>query len=63
MRLLGAASALLDRVGDTTRAGSGADFDRLVAATGSALDKDEWDAAWAAGRALTMEQAVDYALS
>jgi hypothetical protein len=41
----------------------GAEFDRDVAAARGQLDEQVFAAAWAEGRALPLEQAIDYALA
>ena len=38
------------------------EYDRALAAARAQLDEAAWNAAWAEGRAMTLEQAVTYAL-
>jgi hypothetical protein len=60
-RLFGAAEMLRENLGlypPTDRA----HYDRSVASTRAALSKAPFAAAWAEGRALTLEQAIEYAL-
>jgi hypothetical protein len=62
-RLCGAAEALRDilclPLGPVDRA----EYERNVAAARAALGKEAFVAAWAEGRAMTLEQAVAYALN
>ncbi len=62
-RLLGASEALLDAIGATLASTDQADYDRSVATTRAQLDEATFAAAWAAGRALPLEQAIAYALA
>ncbi|MBV9279668.1 MAG: tetratricopeptide repeat protein, partial [Chloroflexi bacterium] len=62
LRLAGAASAAHDAMGSQLPAGERARFDRLQAPAWQALDKPAAAVAWEAGRAMTLEQAVAYAL-
>ena len=39
-----------------------ADYERFVAAARSDLDEEAFAAAWAKGRAMTLEQAIAYAI-
>jgi tetratricopeptide (TPR) repeat protein len=61
-RLLGASEALLEALGLVQHAGSWPDIDRDVAAVREQLDEATFEAAWAEGRAMSLEQAVFYAL-
>jgi tetratricopeptide (TPR) repeat protein len=61
-RLLGASEALLGALGIVIHAGDQPDHDRNVAAVREQLDEATFDAAWAEGRAMSLEQAVSYAL-
>jgi predicted ATPase/DNA-binding XRE family transcriptional regulator len=61
-RLLGAAAALQDAVGFTLDPAERAVHDRATTSARSALDADAFAGAYAAGRALSQEQAVVYAL-
>ncbi|HSH82282.1 MAG TPA: hypothetical protein VLA19_27455, partial [Herpetosiphonaceae bacterium] len=62
-RLLGAVSAIDENV-DSPRFPDGdrRAYDRALAETRAQLDADTFAAAWAEGRAMTLEQAIDYAL-
>ena len=62
-RLLGAAEALLEAIGKKWEPADRIEYDRYVAATRAQLDEAAFDAAWAEGRAMSMEQAISYALS
>jgi len=63
-RLLSAAETLLDTIGLSLAAWPEmrADYDRYVAAARAQLDEATFAAAWAQGRAMTLDQAVAYAL-
>ncbi len=63
-RLLGAVEARLQEI-DVPKAwhGERAEYERTVAAVRSGLDEATFEAAWAEGRAMTMEQAVELALT
>lgn len=61
-RLLGAAAALRETIGYPVRPARRADYDRLAAAVRTALGEGAAEG-WAAGQGMTMEQAVEYALS
>ena len=61
-RLFGAAEGLLEATGGGLAAADEAERDRYVALTREQLDESAFGAAWAEGRAMTMEQAVAYAL-
>jgi ATP/maltotriose-dependent transcriptional regulator MalT len=61
-RLFGAVTALRDVLGVPALRGEYALQERMVAAARSQLDEATWAAAWAAGRAMTLEQAIAYAL-
>ena len=64
MRLWGAAEALREQMGmsfsDYDLAQSG--YEQDLAAVRSALDEASFDTAWAEGRAMSPEQAIEYAL-
>ena len=62
-RLFGAAESLRETVGASIPAWIRGEYDRQVAVTSSALGEAVFKAAWAAGREMPLEQAVDYALS
>jgi predicted ATPase/transcriptional regulator with XRE-family HTH domain len=61
-RLLGAAAALREQVGAPLRAGRRANMERETAVARAALGEAAWAAAFAAGRALTLEEAITEAL-
>jgi predicted ATPase/DNA-binding SARP family transcriptional activator/DNA-binding CsgD family transcriptional regulator len=62
-RLFGAAEALREAVGYQHAPEEGALREPYLATTRSRLDERVWEAAWAEGRGMSMEQAVEYALS
>jgi non-specific serine/threonine protein kinase len=62
-QLLGAAAALREALGIPVPASEREDHDRAVAATRAALGETAFAAAWAAGRGLPMEEAVNEALA
>ncbi len=57
-RLCGAAAALRDAIGAPLPPEDRADYERIVAAARAALGDDAFAAAWAAGRALSLDQAI-----
>jgi tetratricopeptide (TPR) repeat protein len=61
-RLLGAAKAPFDATGSLTDPFDRAEFDRSTAAARAQLGEEAFAAAWAAGRAMTLEQAIEEAL-
>lgn len=61
-KLFGAAEALREAIGVPMEPSKRAEHDRIVAAVRSALGEDAIAAAWAEGRAMTLEQAIAYAL-
>jgi hypothetical protein len=61
-RLLGAVDALREMIGYRLAAAERTDYDRDVAAIRAQLDAATFAAAWAAGQALTLEQAIAEAL-
>ncbi len=62
VRLFGAADALLQTSGLLLYAADRAEFDRNLAAVRAQLDEAAFAAAWQTGRAMTLEQAIAYAL-
>lgn len=60
-QLLGAAEALREKAGTPMRPDERPDYDQHVAAVRQRLGPDSFRVAWAAGRTLTMEQAIQYA--
>jgi tetratricopeptide (TPR) repeat protein len=63
VQLLGAAEALAAPTGHTLPIAVAEEYERTVAAARAALSEEAFSAAWEAGRALTLEQAVAYALT
>jgi non-specific serine/threonine protein kinase len=62
-RLFGAAQAVRDTFGARMPASERTEYEHNMAAARALLDDAAFNAAWAEGRAMTMEQAVEYALS
>jgi predicted ATPase/DNA-binding SARP family transcriptional activator len=62
-RLYGAAASLREQIGSPLGPLGQAELDRDVAAIRTALGEPGFAHAWAEGRALTLEQALEYALS
>jgi hypothetical protein len=62
-RLLGAAAALREALGAPQPAQDRADMEQAVAAVRGALGEKTWVAAFEAGQALTLEEAIAEALS
>ena len=62
-RLLGAAEAVRESIGFVLPPIYRADYDRDEAAVRAQLDEAVFAAAWAAGRAMSLEQAIAYAIS
>jgi predicted ATPase/transcriptional regulator with XRE-family HTH domain len=60
--LLGATAALFEFFGPVRDPTDRADYEHAVAAARAHLDAATFDTAWAAGRAMTVEQAIAYAL-
>jgi len=61
--IFGAASALRARLNSAMDQADRPEFERNVAALRAGLGQDAFAAAWAAGGAMTLEQATDYALA
>jgi hypothetical protein len=61
-RLWGAAEALRERLGAPLPPNDRAEYERDVAAVRQALGAERFAIAWVAGRSLTEEQAIAYAL-
>ena len=61
-RLFGAAKALRDGIGVPQSPAEGDFLERYVAATHTDIDEAAWEAAWREGQAMTLEQAIAYAL-
>ena len=62
-RLGGAASALRESIGSPQTPAEQETTDKTMGAVREALGGGAFAAAWDAGRAMTLEQAVEYALS
>ncbi len=60
--LLGSAESLRERSGVPVSSLEQEDYQRYVPTAKSRLERKTWDAAWAAGRAMSIDQALDYAL-
>jgi non-specific serine/threonine protein kinase len=63
VRLFGAAELLRETVGWNQSSPEKTDHDRFVAAACTGLGDAAFSAAWAEGRAMTLEQAIEYALA
>ena len=61
-RLFGAAEVLRETIGAHIQAGDRPDYEKSLALTRDQLDAEMFDAAWAEGRALSLEQMVDAAV-
>ncbi len=61
-RLLGGSEALRERLGITRPPSGRVRYEELFASSIGALGNDAFQAAWAEGRAMTLEQAIEYAL-
>jgi tetratricopeptide (TPR) repeat protein len=61
-RLLGAAQALRDAMGMPLPAAHRGDHERHVDATRAAIGEEAFDAAWAAGQAMTFDRTLAYAI-
>jgi predicted ATPase/class 3 adenylate cyclase len=62
-RLFGPAEGLREEIGNPLPTADRAEHDRFVAAVRAALGEEAFAAAWAAGRAMSLEQAVAFALA
>jgi len=62
-RLWGAAEALSEAIAISLSPLERHHYGPYLAAARAQLDEDAWEAAWAAGRTMTLEEAVEYALS
>jgi hypothetical protein len=60
--LLGAVDALLGSSGLSLWPADRLDYDRNLTTARARLDEASFEAAWAAGRAMSMEEAIAYAL-
>ncbi len=61
-RLFSATAAQLEEISSTLDTADQRDYDLNLAAARAQLDEAAWQAAWAEGRAMSMEQAIEYAL-
>ncbi len=61
-RLLGAAEIMRETIGTPLPPSDGAEYARQVSAAGAALGQEGLAAAWAEGRAMSLEQAIERAL-
>ena len=62
-RLLGASVELLKKVGARMESDDRMVYERAVVSTHAQLDEESFARAWEEGRAMSMEQAVEYALA
>jgi hypothetical protein len=62
VRLFGAAEALREAMGQLPNPQDQADYGSRLAATRSRPGVVAFEAAWAEGRAMTLQQAIEYAL-
>jgi tetratricopeptide (TPR) repeat protein len=62
-RLLGAASALRERIAAPVAPVNRAEYEQSLAAARAVLDETAFDAAWAAGQALPLDQAIAEAMA
>jgi hypothetical protein len=62
VRLFGASEALREVMGAPPEPGEIALQEPYLTATRSHLDETSWQEAWAAGRAMTLDEAISYAL-
>jgi hypothetical protein len=63
IRLLGAGEAFCERLGARPPVADATDYERTVAAGRAALGEAAFAAAWAEGRAMSLDEALEYALS
>ena len=61
-KLWGAAEALREEIGSPLQPTDQADYDHNVVAARTHLDGAAWEAAWEQGRAISFEEAIEYAL-
>ena len=61
-RLLGAAEALLEAVGAVLDADDRIVYEQGVTSARAQLSEEKFERAWAEGRAMSMERAIEYAL-
>jgi hypothetical protein len=63
VRLLGALERMLETIGSRLTPADRDHYDPVYAAARSQLNEAAWAAAWAEGQAMTMEEAIAYALA
>ncbi len=61
-RLFGAAEMLREQLGSQVFPYEKDEYDRYLQQARSQLDAESWKAAWREGRAMTVEQSIEYAL-
>ena len=61
-RLFGVAAAVREALGARVWPAEQADYERNLQRTRAQVDAAAWEAAWAEGRAMSLEQAIAYAL-
>lgn len=62
-RLFGTAGGLRETIGSSLAPADATDIDRSVTGLRTAMGNAVFDAAWAEGRAMMLEQAIEYALA
>ena len=62
-RLLGASESIFERMSVALQSADQVEIDRFIDLTRCKLDKETFELAWSEGRAMSFEQAVDYALN
>jgi adenylate cyclase len=62
LQIVGASSALREQIGSGLSSGEQADFEKLLAPAYATLSTEQIEAAMAAGRAMSLEEAIAYAL-
>ncbi len=62
VRRCGAAEALREAIGTPLAPAGRADYDQTIAKTREGLSRKDFEATWSEGRAMTLEQAIEYAL-
>jgi hypothetical protein len=62
VRLFGAVEAASEALRWKMGISGRAEYDRIIATVCAQLDEATFNAAWAEGRAMTLEQAIEYAL-
>ena len=62
VRLLGCASQIYDELGTQPRSSERAEYDQMLDVLRSEVSSPLWEVAWEAGRAMTVDEAIDNAL-